>query len=31
LGGRVLTHAIPGKQTWHWLVSNEGVKPWEEE
>ena len=31
LGGRVLTHAIPGKQTWHWLVSNEGVKPWEKE
>ena len=31
LGGRVLTHAIPGKQTWHWLVNNEGVKPWEEE
>ena len=31
LGGRVLTHAIPGKQTWHWLVNNEGTKPWEEE
>ena len=31
LGGRVLTHAIPGKQTWHWLVSNEVVKPWEKE
>ena len=28
LGGRVLTHAIPGKQTWHWLVNNEGAKPW---
>ena len=31
LGGRVLTHAIPGKQTWHWLVNNEGTKPWENE
>ena len=31
LGGRVLTHSIPGKQTWHWLVINEGSKPWEEE
>ena len=31
LGGRVLTHSIPGKQTWHWLVTNEGSKPWEEE
>ena len=31
LGGRVLTHAIPGKQTWHWLVNNEGTKRWENE
>ena len=31
LCGRVLTHAIPGKQTWHWLVNNEGTKPWENE
>ena len=29
LGDIVKTHAIPGKQTWHYRFDNKGKKPWE--
>ena len=29
LGDIVKTHAIPGKQTWHYRFDNKGRKPWE--